>query len=150
MLHVADTIWWEIFAGAKFWENASRLFRRNFHGFYFVERMHNALTTPLPVDGHAWHANWRNDTEWQSEKACATTITKYQDCCRRWRNSLLSGRIQHHWSQLQKLWSVSKGFVGILYTSRLIFLHSNHLKVRQTVENHLVYTGTSSYRCICT
>ena len=37
--------------------------------FIYTERMHNALTTPLPVDGHAPHANQRNDTEWQSEKA---------------------------------------------------------------------------------
>ena len=41
---------------------------------------------------------------------------------------------------------VSHGFVGILYSSRLILLYSNHLEGRQTVENHLVHIGTNSYR----
>ena len=41
-----------------------------FAGFIFMERMYDALTTPLPV---AWHANWRKDTERWSEEACATT-----------------------------------------------------------------------------
>ena len=36
---------------------------------------------------------------------------------------------------------VSHGFVGILYSSRLILLYSNHLEGRQTVENHLVHIG---------
>ena len=40
----------------------------------------------------------------------------------------------------------SHGFVGILYSSRLILLYSNHLEGRQTVENHLVHIGTNSYR----
>ena len=35
---------------------------------------------------------------------------------------------------------------GILYSSRLILLYSNHLGGRQTVENHLVHIGTNSYR----
>ena len=38
--------------------------------FIFVERMCDALTTPLPVTRHA---NWRKDTERWSEEACATT-----------------------------------------------------------------------------
>ena len=41
---------------------------------------------------------------------------------------------------------VSHGFVGILYSSRLILLYSNHLEGRQTVENHLVYIGTNLHR----
>ena len=41
---------------------------------------------------------------------------------------------------------VFHGFVGILYSSRLILLYSNHLEGRQTVENHLVHIGTNSYR----
>ena len=41
---------------------------------------------------------------------------------------------------------VSHGFVGILYSSRLILLYSNHLEGRQTVENHLVHIGTNLYR----
>ena len=40
----------------------------------------------------------------------------------------------------------SHGFVGILYSSRLILLYSNHLEGRQTVENHLVHIGTNSYQ----
>ena len=52
--------------------------------------------------------------------------------------------IQHCWSWLQQLWSVSYGFVGILYSSRLILLNSDHLVGRQTVENHLVQMGTNS------
>ena len=39
----------------------------------------------------------------------------------------------------------SHGFVGILYSSRLILLYSNHLEGRQTVENHFVHIGTNSY-----
>ena len=41
----------------------------------------------------------------------------------------------------------SHGFVGILYSSRLILLYTNHLEGRQTVENHLVHIVTNSYRC---
>ena len=37
--------------------------------FIFVERMRDALTTPTPVDGHAPHANQRNNTERQSKEA---------------------------------------------------------------------------------
>ena len=54
--------------------------------------------------------------------------------------------IQYCWSRLRQLRSVSYGFVGILYSGRLPFFYSNHLEGRQTVENHLVHTGTSSYQ----
>ena len=43
---------------------------------------------------------------------------------------------------MRHLWTVSYGFVGILHSSRLILLYSNHLEGRQTVENHLVHMGT--------
>ena len=36
--------------------------------YIFAERMCDALTTTLPVDGHAQHVNRRNNTE-QSEEA---------------------------------------------------------------------------------
>ena len=49
--------------------------------------------------------------------------------------------------RLRQLRSVSYGFVDILYSSRLILLYSDHLEGRQTVENHLIHMGTSSYRC---
>ena len=39
-------------------------------------------------------------------------------------------------------------FVAILYSSRLIIIYSDHLESRHTVENHLVYMGTSSYWCM--
>ena len=43
---------------------------------------------------------------------------------------------------MRHLWTVSYGFVGILYSRRLILLYSNHLEGRQTVENYLVHIGT--------
>ena len=57
--------------------------------------------------------------------------------------ALLNKRIQHCWSWLRQLQSISYRFVCILYSSRLILLYS-----RQTVENHLVHMGTSSYWCM--
>ena len=58
------TVQREIFVGAKFRKNGSRLCRRNFH-----EQICGALTTSLPVDGHAPHVNQWNDTEQWSEEA---------------------------------------------------------------------------------
>ena len=50
------------------------------------------------------------------------------------------------WPQLywlmQHLQTVSYGFIGILYSGRLILLYNNHLEGRQTVENNLVHIGT--------
>ena len=43
---------------------------------------------------------------------------------------------------MRHLRGVSYGFVGILYSRRLIHLYSNHLEGRQTVENHHVHIGT--------
>ena len=43
-----------------------------------------------------------------------------------------------------QLQSISYGFIGILYSSRLILLYSNHLEARQTIENHLLHMGTNS------
>ena len=43
---------------------------------------------------------------------------------------------------MRHLRSVSYGFVGILYSRRLILLYSNHLEGRQTAENHHVHIGT--------
>ena len=45
--------------------------------------------------------------------------------------------------------SLTGSLVFCIYTcsSRLILLYSDHLEGRQTTENQLVYTGTSSYRC---
>ena len=56
-------------------------------------------------------------------------------------------KIQHCRFRLWQLWSGSYGFIGILYSIRLILLYSDHLEGRQTIEDHLVHTGTSLYRC---
>ena len=48
----------------------------------------------------------------------------------------------HPYRLMRHLRSISYGFVGILYSRRLILLYSNHLEGRQTVENHLVHMGT--------
>ena len=53
--------------------------------------------------------------------------------------------IQHCWSRFRQLQSLSLGFVGILYSSRLPFLYSDHLEGRQTVENHLIHIVVSTY-----
>ena len=55
-------------------------------------------------------------------------LQKYQGCHCRQETGLLNKRIQHCWSQLGQLRSVSYGFVCILYSSRLIRLYSDHLK----------------------
>ena len=72
-------------------------------------------------------------------------LWKYQDCHCGWETGLLNGRIQHCWSQLQQLLSVPYGLFATVYSSMLILLYCDHLEGRQTVENYLVHTGTSSY-----
>ena len=57
------------FAGAKLHGNASRLFRRNFCGFYFCETNASRSDHTPTVDGHAPHTNRRNDIERRSEEA---------------------------------------------------------------------------------
>ena len=48
----------------------------------------------------------------------------------------------HPYRLMRHLRSVSCGFVGILYSRRLILLYNSHLEGRQTVENHHVHIGT--------
>ena len=118
---------WEIFTGAKFRGNASRLFRRNFRGFYFHEmNVWHCDHTPT-VDGHTPHANRRNDIKRQSEEVslCNNGLdfllhgglcnhkSIMQDCRRGRETGLLNGRIQHCWSWLWQLWSISYRFDGI-------------------------------------
>ena len=67
--HVATTVEQEIFAGAKFHGNASRVFRRNVGVFFLLQNECDTLTTPLPVDGHAPHPIRRNNTKQRSEEA---------------------------------------------------------------------------------
>ena len=50
-------------------------------------------------------------------------------------------RVGFSWSRPFNNFGTSHGFVGILDSSRLILLYSNHLEGRQTVQNHLVHIG---------
>ena len=51
----------------------------------------------------------------------------------------------HPYRLMWHLRSVSYGFVGILYSRRLILLYSNHLEGRHTVENHLIHISTRTH-----
>ena len=57
-------------AGSIHWYKISQeciqTLQKNF--CFFVNQIGNALTTPLPVDSHAPHANQRDDTEQQSKE----------------------------------------------------------------------------------
>ena len=46
----------------------------------FLFRRHDALTTPLPVDGHTPHTNLRNNTEQESKEASFTTTAESSFC----------------------------------------------------------------------
>ena len=112
--------------------------------------MRDSLATPLPLDGHAPYAK----RHWMKKQACATTawssfcveafeITKVSRLPPRARNR----RVGFSTADLDfDNCGTSHGFVGILYSSRLILLYSNHLEGRQTVENNLVHIDTNSYR----
>ena len=57
------------FHWCKIWCKCLKTPQKKFLWFiFFAEQMCEALTTTLPVDGHAQHANRRNNTE-QSEEA---------------------------------------------------------------------------------
>ena len=121
--------------------------------FIFMERMHDARTTSLPVDGHGPHMNWGNR---QTKAASLYNNQLVFLLCRSLRNyasirtaameEKLAFWIQHCWSQLWQLRSISYGFTVIVYSSRLFVLYSCHLEERQTTENHLAHTNTGSYR----
>ena len=148
-----------IAGGANFHGKGSRLFRRNFRSFYF-HRMNTGCSDhtptswlPCPIGEPKKHRS-----EWKSEEAsfcnnglvfllcgglCNYEIIKTaalgRNCHVEQKDSAL---LILPW-QLQ---SVSYGFIGILYSSRLILLYSNHLEARQTIENHLVHMGTNLCR----
>ena len=98
--------------------------------FIFTERKRDALTTPLPDDGHAPHVCVTEKMTLNNEarQGCATTaysslcvealaITKVSRPRERGRKTgLLNRRIQHCWSRLRQLPTVSYEFVGILHT----------------------------------
>ena len=57
-------------------------------------------------------------------------------------------RIQHTALDFDNFKASLTGLLAFyIYSSRLILLYSDHLEGRQTIENQLVHTGTSSYRC---
>ena len=95
------------------------------------------------------------NTEWRSEEASLCNNGPIFLLCWGFHNNegikttavgeKLAHWIQHWWSRFQQLHSVSYGFVGILYSSRLPFLYSVHLEGWQTVENHLIHIGISTY-----
>ena len=72
---------------------------------------------------------------------------RYLECCRGRESGLSNRTSQSYWSWLWQLRSTCYGFVGILYSTRLILPYNSHLKGRQTVENH---TSTHSYQRIHT
>ena len=115
----------------------------NFRWCKFSREMNAcALTTPQPVDCHAPHAKRRYDTERQKEGTNLCNKGPVSELPSRARNWLVN---QFSSFRLRQLRRVSYGFVGILYSSRLILSYSDNSEGRQTVENHLVHTGTSSY-----
>ena len=75
-------------------------------------------------------------------------LRKYQDCMpARARNWLVERKDSALLISNSTIQSISYGFVGILSS----LFCSNHLlgrhyRGRQTVENHLIHTGTNSYR----
>ena len=82
--------------------------------FIFAKWICDALTTPLPVDGHAPHTNWRNDTEWRSKEASLCTndlvFFTYGGLCNydSIRTAAMGGKLaQNCWSQLWQLQSIS-------------------------------------------
>ena len=95
------------------------------------------------------------NTEWRSEETSLCNNGPIFLLCGGFRNNegiktAAAGEkpahwIQHCWSRFRQLQSISYGFVGILYSNRLPFLYSDHLEGRQTVENHLIRIGISTY-----
>ena len=75
----------------------------------------------------------------------SSQLRKYQDCYRERETGFLNRKIPHCWSRLRQSQSISYRFVG---SSRLISLQRlfRGQIEWQTLENHLVHTGTSSYQ----
>ena len=103
--------------------------------------------------GHAQYAKRKNDTERQREEASSCNNGLVFLLCGGLRNyeSIRNANMGEKlacWTEgrLRQLLSVSYGFLGNSYSSRLILLYSDNLEGKQTLENHPVYTGTSLYR----
>ena len=135
------------FRWCKFSRKRVQTLQKKFSRFLF-SRMRDTLATPLPVMATP---HMRNGTERRNEEASLCNnglifllcggffeITKVSRLPPRARNR----RVGFSTADLDfDNFGVSHGFVGILYSSRLILLYSNHLEGRQTVENHLVHIG---------
>ena len=136
--------------------------------FIFAEQKRDALTTPLPDDGHTPYARVPKKWHWTTKRSKIvqqrptlpfvwrpSQLQKYQNCMpARVKTGLLNRRIQHCWSRSRQLQSVSYGFIGIcIHSSRLSLFCNDHLQGgyyfcgRETIENHLIHmgTGTNSY-----
>ena len=128
------------FCWCKIYENVSRLFRKIFLVVFISWNECDALTTPLPVDGHAPNVNRRNNTEQGSKEASLCSkglvfllcggLCNYKSITAAAMGEKLAcwnRKIQHCWSWLQQLQSISYGLVGILYSSRVILLYGDYL-----------------------
>ena len=120
------------------------------------------MATPLAVDGYApssWcpcpTLNRKNDTQWQSEEAslCNNSLVYYLCGGLHTYKSIKTATVGEKLAFWTEEFSIAdfdfdnyRASLGILYSSRLILLYSDYLGGRQTVENHLVHTGTSSYQ----
>ena len=161
------------FRWCKFSRKSVQTLQKKFFAvFIFADVRHSGHTPiswwPCPICGTALNdvasypgswGGWREPgceamNDEVKKQACATTawssfcvdafeITKVSRLLLRARNR----RVGFSTADLNfDNFRASHGFVGILYSSRLILLYSNHLEGRQTVENHLVHIGTNSYR----
>ena len=111
---------------------------------------------PLPVDGHAPHTHWRNDTERRSKEAslCNNVLVfflcgglcNYQSI----KTAAVGRKLDQKDSALLVLTSTTSEHLALtgslvfyIYSSKLILLYSD--QGRQTIENQLLH---SLYQCM--
>ena len=111
---------------------------------------------PLPVDGHAPHTHWRNDTERRSKEAslCNNVLVfflcgglcNYQSI----KTAAMGRKLDQKDSALLVLTSTTSEHLALtgslvfyIYSSKLILLYSD--QGRQTIENQLLH---SLYQCM--
>ena len=112
---------------------------------YSRKQILDVLTTPLPVDGHTSHTNQTTKQRsklvhqwpslpfvWRPLQSIKVAAIGKKTGSEGFRTADLEHLLQVHW---------------YLCSGRLILLYSDHLQGRQTIENQLVHTGTSSYQC---
>ena len=116
----------------------------------FAEQMHDFLTTPLPVDGHAPHAKWQNEEANLCNNGLVFLLCAGLHNYENIRTAIVGKKLAcwtEGFSTADSTSTTLEHLLHILYSSRLIFLNSSHLEDRQTVESHLVHMGTSLYQC---